>query len=106
MNPKEQIKKMLDRAGIEINGSRDFDIQIKDERFYDRILTGGSLAVGESYMDGWWEVKALDQFFYKIFKSGILKSFNLSLQALLSIAKAKIFNMQSFSRSFEVGEKH
>ncbi len=106
MNHKEQIKELLSRAGIEINGSRDFDIQVKDERLYSRVLAEGSLAAGESYMDGWWEVKALDQFFSKMFESDIVKNFYVSFPAFISVIKAKIFNMQSFSRSFEVGEKH
>jgi hypothetical protein len=37
-----------------------------DQRFYERVLTGGSLALGESYMDGWWNCNLLDQFFEKI----------------------------------------
>ena len=106
MNPKEEIQQLLNRADIEINGSRDFDVQVKDERLYARVLAEGSLGAGEAYMDGWWDVKALDQFFYKLFESDAIKKFYVSLPAFISFVKARIFNMQSFAKSFEVGERH
>ena len=34
--------------------------------FYARVLSGGSLALGESYMDGWWSCGSLDQFCDKL----------------------------------------
>lgn len=106
MNPKEQIIKLLKQCDIEVNGSRDFDIQVKDERLYSKVLAEGSLGAGEAYMDGWWDVKALDQFFCKMFESDAVRKFYTSLPAMISIIKAKMFNMQSSSRSFQVGEKH
>merc|ERR1712173_397095 len=30
-------------------------IEVKNPAFYARLLTGGSIAAGESYMDGWWD---------------------------------------------------
>jgi cyclopropane-fatty-acyl-phospholipid synthase len=30
---------------------------IKYREFYERLLSGGALALGESYMDGWWEIE-------------------------------------------------
>ncbi len=54
---------MLSMAGIEINGSRPFDIQINNPNFFKRVLQDGSLGLGESYMDGWWECERLDIFF-------------------------------------------
>lgn len=51
---------------IEINGDRPWDIQINNPQFYQRIISGGSLALGESYMDGWWDCKATDEFFKRI----------------------------------------
>ena len=49
------IQEVLSPAGININGNQPWDIQINDERFYQRVLSDGSLGLGESYMDGWWE---------------------------------------------------
>ena len=62
------VTTLLSEVGIRINGSRPFDIQVHHPDFYQRVLTGGSMALGESYMDGWWDCDALDQFFYRLLR--------------------------------------
>ena len=103
---KEKAQKILDKAGITINGPNDFDIQVHNEKLYRRVLVGGSLASGESYMDGWWDVKSLDQFVFKILTTNIDKKFDKALPNMLSWLRAAVTNMQSVSRAFEVGQKH
>ena len=103
---KKQVEKLLERAGITINGSNDFDIQVLNEKLYQRILSDGSLALGESYMDGWWEVKALDQFFYHILRANLDKEFIFSWSAVVLFLKSLIFNLQSQSRSFNIAQYH
>jgi len=49
---KHLLQQLLDYAGIAIDGSRPFDIRVNHPDFYPRVLAGGSLALGESYMDG------------------------------------------------------
>ena len=64
MSIKNQlIKPLLEPIGIEINGKNSWDPQVKDERLYKRLRKGQSLALGESYMEGWWECEALEEFF-------------------------------------------
>ena len=41
----------------EKQGSPSVCWKIHEEKVYDRILRGGSLALGESYVDGWWDVE-------------------------------------------------
>jgi len=81
MSSEKQIARMeallgslLQKAGIELNGASPWDIQVHDERFFQRFFSGGSLALGESYMDGWWDVESLDDFFVRVFQSGIDRS--------------------------------
>ena len=99
------LQNRLDPADITIDGDRPFDMQIKDERFYNRFLLNGSLGLGEAYMDGWWECRKLDEFFNRILritpheKTRRIKEFAL-------VARAAISNMQSGSRSSEVVNKH
>jgi len=57
---KEIIKNLLAGASITINGSNICDPQIHNENFYSRVLRQGSLGLGESYMDGWWDCEKLD----------------------------------------------
>ncbi|BFO09882.1 hypothetical protein GGER_23920 [Serratia rubidaea] len=62
---------MLSMADIEINGTRPFDIQVKNPEFFKRVLQEGSLGLGESYMDGWWECERLDCFFQRVLTAGL-----------------------------------
>ena len=68
---KNTVEKILKSVDVEINGSRPWDLQVHDERFYSRVLSGGSLAFGDSYMDGWGVWKALDQFSDKLLSGHI-----------------------------------
>lgn len=105
MSAKETIEGLLGKADIKINGNRPWDIQVKDERFYGRVLSQGSMGLGESYMDGWFDVEKLDEFFYKLLDADLEKNANINLSTIFSYLRAKIFNLQKI-RNFEVGEKH
>jgi cyclopropane-fatty-acyl-phospholipid synthase len=105
MNSKAKLEELAARANITINGTAATDIHVKDERLYDRIFSGGSLAVGESYMDGWWEVEDLAGFFTKILRSGADRSLK-HIGTLWYVLRARLTNMQNKQRAFEVGEQH
>jgi cyclopropane-fatty-acyl-phospholipid synthase len=55
------VSNLLAFADIRINGTRPWDIQVHDRRFFSRALASGTLGFGESYMDGWWDCDALDE---------------------------------------------
>jgi cyclopropane-fatty-acyl-phospholipid synthase len=69
-------------------------------------MGGGSLALGETYMDSWWDAKNLDQFFYKFIRADLDKKVRLNSQTLLLYISARILNRQTKARAFIVGEKH
>jgi hypothetical protein len=50
--PPRMLHRLASEAGIEFNGSRPWDIQVRDAAVYRRIMTQGSLGLGEAYMDG------------------------------------------------------
>ena len=60
---------MLAEAGVHIGGDGDDDIQVHDERLYARLLAQGSLGLGESYMDRWWDVRSLDGFLGRLMQA-------------------------------------
>jgi len=105
MKSKKKVEEILRLADVTVNGDRPWDIVVHNENFYNRILSGGSLVLGESYMDGWWDVVALDQFFYKVFRADLGK-YAITLSTVLHSLSAKIFNFQSQSRASQVAEKH
>jgi len=103
---KEAVKAILDLGDIQIDGHRPWDIRVNNSDFYERILAGGSLALGESYMDGWWGCDALDQFFCKVLSAELYRKVHYPKQVLLEIVKAKATNLQRKSKAFEVGKRH
>jgi len=103
---KEIAQKLLDNAGVRINGNNSWDIQVADERFYERVLSGGSLALGESYMDGWWDCGAIDQFIERILKARLDKKIKLSWCLIWDVFKTKLINQQRKSKARAIGERH
>ena len=98
---------MLGLSGVRINGTRPWDIQIHNPGLYERVLSEGSLALGESYMDGWWDCGALDQFFERILEDQLDKKIRANARLFLwAILKAKIINAQRRSRAYVIGKRH
>ena len=97
---------LLGRAGIEINGPAPSDLRIKNPLFFKRVLQEGSLGLGESYMDGWWDCERLDIFFHKVLRAGLENQLPHHFKDTLRIASARLFNLQSKKRSWIVGKEH
>jgi cyclopropane-fatty-acyl-phospholipid synthase len=57
---------LLAHAGVTINGGRPWDIRVHDDRVYRRLLLSGSLALGESYMDGAWDCADLGELIFRL----------------------------------------
>ena len=51
---KQVVQNLVAQLDVRINGNRPWDIQVDNPDFFNKVLGGGSLALGESYMDGWW----------------------------------------------------
>ena len=103
---KQTVQKILGSADITINGNNPWDIQVHDERFYQDVLAHGSLGLGESYMDGWWDCKKIDEFIYKILSSDLDKKVRLNMNIIFEFIKSSVSNMQRKSRAFIIGKKH
>jgi len=103
---KQSVQNLLALADVQINGNKPWDIQIRNPKLYARVLSNGSLGLGEAYMDGWWDCKRLDQFFTKVLKADLEQKFKGVRPVLWSFLKAKVLNLQNKSRVYEVGKKH
>lgn len=103
---KEIIETLLTSAGITINGNSPFDIKVNNEKFYDRVLKQGSLGLGESYMDGWWDCDNLDQFFHKVLSADLDKQIKSNWKLAFNIMWNYMLNPGKKSKAFEVGQKH
>ena len=89
-----------------MNGKAPHDCIIHNERFFHRLAYDGTLAVGESYMEGWWDCKRLDEFFYKLFKAEIYQKLLFPWDRLICYLTYDAFNLQTLERSWEIAEKH
>ncbi|MBI5456804.1 cyclopropane fatty acyl phospholipid synthase [Candidatus Kaiserbacteria bacterium] len=107
MNAKLRAEEFLSRTSVTLNGPNPWDPQIHDERLYDRIFSGGTLAVGESYMDGWWDVENMSEFFFRLFHSQAAQTAPLlSVAMVIQLAKSAFLNLQNQKRAYEVGRRH
>ena len=106
--PKSEtvIRELLSLADIEINGSEPWDIQVNDNRFYDRVLRDASLGLGESYMAGWWDCASIDQMITRALKARLDEKVRNETRYLFQVFRAKLTNRQSSARAYEVGIKH
>lgn len=105
MSAEEIAKSLLERADIRVGGDRPWDIQVHNPSFYHRCLGAGTMALGESYMDAWWECPHVDQFICKLLQARIrtkISAWYLVWNAL----KSRLFNLQKPSRAFQIGERH
>ncbi|MCE3012805.1 MAG: cyclopropane fatty acyl phospholipid synthase [Proteobacteria bacterium] len=104
MSSKDIVQRALHNSGIEVNGPREFDIQVHDERFYSRVLRQRFLGLGESYMDGQWSSRKLDLTCELLLRSG--HSPANKLESLSILALQTMMNLQSKARSLMVIDQH
>jgi cyclopropane-fatty-acyl-phospholipid synthase len=89
------VEGILARVDVRIDGARPWDIRVRDDRFYRRALLEGSLGLGESYMDGWWDCADLEELVYRFVTSGIEAEARLLPNVLSMHALAALYNRQT-----------
>src|ERR1700754_1590187 len=105
-SPRKFTEQLLDGTGIKINGSNPWDMQVHDERVYQRILAAGTLGLGEAFMEGLWDCAAVDEFFARVLIKRLDKRLPLNLKMVLQVLQARLFNQQSRFKSKEVVLRH
>jgi cyclopropane-fatty-acyl-phospholipid synthase len=106
--PKVQriVRDLLSRAGIGINGTNPWDIQIHNDRFYERVFRNTILGLGESYMDGWWDCDSIDSLTARLLNAKLQDTIRGSWKIQLFYLRSRFFNLQKHTRSFQVGRYH
>src|SRR3989338_7248942 len=103
---QSQIQTLLDGSGITLNGTNPWDIQVKNEAFYNRVLTQGSLGFGESYMDGWWECDAIDELITRLFSIDVTRRLKTNWKEIGLLLASSLMNRQAGKRAYKIGEEH
>ncbi len=100
------VRELFELAGIAVNGSHPWDIQVHDPRLYDRVLQRATLGLGEAYVDGWWDCEAIDQFIDRGLRATQKIQIRRNARLLLCTLRSRLLNLQSPAMAFEVGERH
>ena len=102
---KDRANKLLQYAGVTLNGPQPTDLQVHDKRLYARVFAHGSLGMGEAYMDGWWDAADLPGMFTKVLGAGLDEKLR-TFEAIIAHLKARFINMQRGEHAFEIGKAH
>lgn len=103
---KKTVETLLKAADIKINGSRPWDIQVHNEKFYSRALRYRELGVGEAYMDGWWDCKQLDEFIARVMDADVTRKMQISPVVVSKALAAIIFNRQKVDKAAKNASHH
>lgn len=108
IHPARLIEDLLASAGIQINGHRRYDIQVKSDRFFHSVLRRWSLGLGEAYMEGYWDCKALDQCIARLLSTDLDTRVRGSarLFEMLAALRARLVNLQAVKRAYDVAHRH
>ncbi|WP_434416924.1 cyclopropane fatty acyl phospholipid synthase [Nannocystis pusilla] len=102
---RRAVEQALERAGARVGGPDPWDIHVHDPRFWRRVALGGSLALGDSYMDGWWDCAAIDELTARVLaSSGDEAVLDWRTAALSTVSR--LVNLQTSRRAGQVAEVH
>jgi cyclopropane-fatty-acyl-phospholipid synthase len=100
------IEDLFASADILLHGERPWDLHVHDRRFFRRTLSGGTLGLGESYMDGWWDCDALDEMSCRAIRARLDERFQLNFHTAWAVLTSHLLNLQSRGRARVVGKRH
>lgn len=100
------VRELFESADIQLNGKNHWDIQVHNPNLYDHLLRESSLALGESYMDGWWDCEAIDEFINRALRARLDVKVKGNWKLLFNAWRAQLLNLQAPSRAYQVGEHH
>ena len=104
INIEEIITKKLKEVDVVIGGSRDWDIQVKNKKFFRKVFLNANMGLGESYVNKYFECRRLDQLIYRLRHYFPKKS--IILKNIYDIIQDKFINFQSIKRATKVAKTH
>ncbi len=96
MNSLErQSREVFSAAGILLDGSEPAALRVHNREFYQRFLRDGTLGLGESFMDGWWDCDDIPAMMAKFSKAGLSQKFRHNPKFIFNRLRAKLANQGS-----------
>lgn len=102
---RHRVENLLASADVTVGGERPWDLQVSHPLFFQRVLAQGSLGFGESYMDGWWQCRDLDQLLCRLVKASLDQQVG-TMVLYYDALRARLLNRQHRRRVHVVGERH
>lgn len=100
-----RASELLASADVRVDGSRPWDMRVHHQATFDRILAQGSLGLGESYVDGWWDCEQVDELITRILRARLDGHAGRAGWWWASV-RARLTNLQSPQRAWQVAEAH
>lgn len=100
------FQSLLSHAGVAINGPHPYDIHVHNPALFSLVRHQGTLGLGDAYIRGWWDCPRLDAFFRRVLAADLSTRAGLFFPQLYGSLKARLTNLQSTHRAFEVGRRH
>ena len=99
------VARELARADISIGGGRPWDIRVNDSSFYSRVIKHGSLGLGDSYVEGSWDVDQLDELIVRLLQADLDRTVGYGFDRLRRLLSA-LGNRQSVTSATENSNHH
>ncbi len=102
---RKRVEALLGAGDIRIGGDRPWDVHVRNEEIFPRVIADGMLGVGEGYMEGWWECEQLDEMICRAYRAEFHRLIR-PLSDVFYVLHARLVNLQRKTRAFQVGQHH
>ena len=99
------VRDIMAMAEVGCDGQQPWDLKVNSNEFYRRLLGQGSIALGETYVDGLWDCEKIDVFIQKVLRAGLEHKISV-LSLLWPVLWSKLTNLQSKKRSYDNVKHH
>ncbi|MFD3003279.1 cyclopropane fatty acyl phospholipid synthase [Pontibacter toksunensis] len=103
---QQNVADILATADVKINGSDPWDLHIHNDGFYERVLSQGTLGLGESYMDGWWDCEQIDEFAFRVIRADLYKKARFGWRTMMKMLLARVINFQTKGLAARNAQRH
>ncbi|MGR9087752.1 MAG: class I SAM-dependent methyltransferase, partial [Gammaproteobacteria bacterium] len=103
---RAKLERVLEGTQITFNGDNPWDIKVYDSELYERILTHGSVGLGEAYMDECWDSEQLDELFNKFFSGERVYRIRFDPQLIKNGLWSYFSNRQSKDQASKIIKRH
>ena len=106
MDSKEICLRLLDQAGVPVNGTEPWSLHVHDERLWNRVTAQHQLGFGEAYMDGWWDCEQLDEALTRLVTVDAVSAIRPTPMIVAHTLKSMVSNRQTKARAVKNAQHH